>query len=83
MQQILSEETYALMARCLKGEGSVEDERALAEMLLLKEDLEKEYEIFHVLFRPWHEPDLEPDTEHDFRKRFEKITERLRGENLL
>lgn len=67
------------MARCLKGEASLEDEHMLAEMLLQQEDLEKEYEIFRALFQA-HSTYAAGD---DARKRFEKITHKLRRENLL
>jgi len=71
------------MARCLKGEGSAGDERMLAEMILLHEDLEKEYEIFRVLFQSSGKIQPESDTGYDLRKKFEEITQRLRREDLL
>jgi len=72
------------MARCLKGEGSVEDERMLAEMILLQEDLEKEYEIFRALLRSRGIIHPEPYVEFpDLHKKFEEITHRLQREELL
>jgi radical SAM superfamily enzyme YgiQ (UPF0313 family) len=71
------------MARCLKGEGSAEDERMLAEMLLLHEDLEKEYEIFRGVLQSWGAIHPEPNIEYDLPKKFEDITRRLQREELL
>lgn len=77
-------ETYALMARCLKGEATPKDEKRLADLFQTHANLRKEYDHFRLLF-----PDLYNDApvngisnEQDLQKKLERITRRLKQDSV-
>lgn len=72
------------MARCLKGECTVEEGEALADLLSANPDLRQEYEIFRHYFH--HNGTIKPHTtttEPDLQKKFERITKKLTDEGIL
>jgi hypothetical protein len=81
---IISIETYCLMARCLKGECSLEEHEVLADLLSANPDLKQEYEIFQDYFNhnvddKLHTPGIGPSIQ----KKFGHITRKLMEEGIL
>jgi hypothetical protein len=72
------------MARCLKGECTVEEGEALADLLSANPDLRQEYEIFRHYFH--HNGKDQPHmtaTVPGLQKKFERITKKLAEEGIL
>jgi hypothetical protein len=82
---IISKETYCLMARCLKGECTVEEGEALADLLSANPDLRQEYEIFHHYFHysDKNKPHTTTTEQSGLQKKFERITRKLAEEGIL
>jgi GrpB-like predicted nucleotidyltransferase (UPF0157 family) len=83
---IISIETYCLMARCLKGECTVEEGEALADLLSANPDLRQEYEIFRHYFHHNSNKNKAHTTTTEqpgLQKKFERITRKLTDEGIL
>lgn len=71
------------MARCLKGECTLEEHGMLADLLSTNPDLKQEYEIFRDYFLQIKSDKRHAGTEPGLRKKFERITKKLMEDGIL
>jgi hypothetical protein len=72
------------MARCLKGECSLEEHEVLADLLSANPDLKQEYEILQDYFNGNADDKRHtPCIESSLQKKFERITRKLVEEGIL
>ncbi len=78
-------ETYALMARCLKGEGSPDEDRHLSELLFADPVLRREYELLKKTLSPRKisREDKSIYTKEHLQTKFDSLTKKLKDEGAL
>lgn len=70
-------EVYALMARCLRGEGTDLDQKELRDLLKAHPHLRNEYKTFEEVLKGSIHKQSAKTGYHDLQKKFDEITKRL------
>jgi hypothetical protein len=76
------EEIFSLMARCLAGESSAEDQARLADLFSSHSSLKEEYKCFQRLFNT-HFRSKEASHEEDPQPGLDRVRRKLKDEGLI